>query len=656
MSSKAIGEGASATLQVTNIGGIDQTTVDIPPGVTILSGRNATNRTSLLQAIMAATGSDQATLKGDAEEGRVELEIEGNSYTRTLSRTGSESTLTLGGDPYLNNPSEAELFAFLLETNEVRQAVQHDDDLRDIIMRPVDTDEIQREISRLEQEKRNLEQQLSDLDNLEQQLPDHEARRKEIEIDIEEKQEELRTKEAEIDNADVTVTKTREEKTTLENKLDELRNARSRLEDIRYDIETKRESLDEIQNEQDDLQKEYTGLPEPATDELESLSEELDQIRAEKDRLETDLNEVQRLIQFNEDMLDEGVPPVLASANEETASNDDGDVTDQLLETTTETVTCWTCGTAVDNDQIEVMVDRLRDLRKRTLSDINDREDKIDDLKTKQQELRETQQRREEIEQRLKEIDEEIDTRQTTLDDLKTEQEELTEAIEDLEDEIENLEDETYTEILDLHKEANQLEFEINRLETKLKDENDEIARINGKLDQRGDLEQQLEDIQDQLTELRTRIDQLEAQAVEEFNEHMESVLDLLGYENLERIWLERKETQVQEGRRKVEKTVFDLHVVRSTEEGTTYEDTIVHLSESEREVTGLVFALAGYLTHEVYETVPFMLLDSIEALDSDRIAALVSHLRDFAPYLVIALLPEDATALDDDYHYITEI
>jgi hypothetical protein len=44
---------------------------------------------------------------------------------------------------------------------------------------------------------------------------------------------------------------------------------------------------------------------------------------------------------------------------------------------------------------------------------------------------------------------------------------------------------------------------------------------------------------------------------------------------------------------------MFDLHVIRSTGEGTTYEDSISHLSESEREVTGLVFALAGYLVHD---------------------------------------------------------
>jgi hypothetical protein len=136
----------------------------------------------------------------------------------------------------------------------------------------------------------------------------------------------------------------------------------------------------------------------------------------------------------------------------------------------------------------------------------------------------------------------------------------------------------------------------------------------------------------------------------------MESVLEMLGYENLERIWIERKQERVKEGRRRVEKSVFDLHVVRSTEDGTTYEDSIDHLSESEREVTGLIFALAGYLTHDVYETCPFLLLDSIEAIDSDRIARLVDYVSEYAEYVVVALLEEDAQALDDTYQRVTEV
>jgi len=86
------------------------------------------------------------------------------------------------------------------------------------------------------------------------------------------------------------------------------------------------------------------------------------------------------------------------------------------------------------------------------------------------------------------------------------------------------------------------------------------------------------------------------------------------------------------------------------------YEDTVSHLSESEREVTGLVFALAGYLVHDVYEAVPFMLLDSLEAIDAERIAALVEYFADYVPYLVVALLPEDAQALPAEYDRVTDI
>lgn len=96
--------------------------------------------------------------------------------------------------------------------------------------------------------------------------------------------------------------------------------------------------------------------------------------------------------------------------------------------------------------------------------------------------------------------------------------------------------------------------------------------------------------------------------------------------------------------------------MVRSTAWGTTYEDTIDHISESEREVTGLVFALAGYLVNEAYERIPFMLLDSLKALDSERFATLVDYFTDYSDYLVVALLPEDATGLDEDYQRISDI
>ena len=645
-----------AHLRVANIGGITDTAVELPPGVTVLSGRNATNRTSLLQSIMAACGSDRATLKGDTDEGTVELSIGDDTYTRQLIRADDTDAVTFSGEPYLDDPIGADLFAFLLETNEARQAVEHGENLRDIIMRPVDTEAIQNEIDSLEQEKRDLDQQLDDLDNLEQQLPQLEDQRTQLETDIQTKRDELSTKEAELEAADATVEETRSEKADLDAKLDELRETRASLEDIRYDIDTQQESLEHLRDTQDELQVEYDNLPEPTMDDREDIVGKLNRLQDGKSRLEADLNDLQRLIQFNEEMLDEVDGPNLASLNpdDDTASTD-GAVTDQLI-VDSEQLTCWTCGSTVDHDQVKDTVNRLSEFRKEKISQISTIEDEIEELETTQKERRTTRQRLTKIEQRLSEIDSEINEREDTLADLKNEREGLTDEIAMLEDKVESLEDEAYTELLDLHKAANQLEFELDHLETNLENINTEITEIEDQLDQRNDLIQQRNSIQEQLRAQRTLIEQLETQAIEEFDQHMETVLDLLEYKNIERIWLERRETQVREGRRKVEKTIFDLHVIRSGASGASYEDTIAHLSESEREVTGLVFALAGYLTHNLYETVPFMLLDSVEALDSERIATLVDHLREYAPYLVVALLPEDAAALNDDFTYITDL
>ena len=153
-----------------------------------------------------------------------------------------------------------------------------------------------------------------------------------------------------------------------------------------------------------------------------------------------------------------------------------------------------------------------------------------------------------------------------------------------------------------------------------------------------------------ELADARNRVADLERAAVETFNDHVETVLDQLGYDNVARVWIERK---TDDESADLPESTFELHVVRATDDGAVYEDTVEHLSESERAVVGLVIALAAYLVHDVHETVPVMLLDSLEAIDADRIAALVEHFTDFVPFLVVALLPEDAAALPGEYDRI---
>jgi hypothetical protein len=107
---------------------------------------------------MAAVGSDNISVKADAEKAHVELTLNGETYTRTIERRNG--AVAISGEPYLEDPTLADLFAFLLESNDARRAVVTDCDLREIITRPVDTDEIQVAINRLLKERRQIDDKL----------------------------------------------------------------------------------------------------------------------------------------------------------------------------------------------------------------------------------------------------------------------------------------------------------------------------------------------------------------------------------------------------------------------------------------------------------------------------------------------------------------
>jgi DNA repair exonuclease SbcCD ATPase subunit len=638
------------SVRLENIGGIGESTVGFSPGVTVLVGRNATNRTSLLRGIMIALGSDEVSLKGDADQGKVELTVGGETYTRHLMRRSG--TIVAEGDPLLDDPTLPDLFAFLLESNEARRAVSRGEDLRDLIMRPVDTDAIETELDRRVSERQQLEDELSELQSLKDKLPKLEEERDHLRDQIEETKSELESKEQEIESFDFDVEKTRDEKTEHEEQLEELREKRSKLGDIRYDLNTERESLESFRSEREEFEDELDTLPETPSSEIEEVDTRLRRLRNRKQELETEISSIQNVVSFNEDLVAGGSSEVFDAL--ESDGTDEERTTDRLLDD--DGVTCWTCGSEVATEQIETTLDHLRKLSQRKISQLNDIDEDISELERERRELEKSQHRRDEINRQLDQLDRKISDSKDSIERLQESQESLNEEIETIEEEIEEVDDTDYDGVLELHRNANQLEYELGRLETEFDRVEENIASVEDRLAREDDIESDLEEIENEIEDLRTRIEQIEQSAIEQFNDHMDAVLDLLAYDNLDRIWLERVQEEVREGRRKVSKNTFKLHVVRTATGGTVYEDTVDHLSESEREVIGLVFALAGYLAHDVYEQVPFMILDSLEAIDAGRIAALIEYLEEYTSYLLVALLPEDASALPEAYERITNI
>ncbi|WP_411964427.1 archaea-specific SMC-related protein [Haloferax sp. YSMS24] len=634
-----------ATVRIRNIGGIDSRDVTLTPGVTVLTGRNATNRTSFLRALMAGCGSDAASIKGDADEGSVKLELDGRTFTRVLSRENGR--VESSGTPYLRETTTADLFAFLLSSNEARQAVVTNRDLHDVIMTPVDTEAIEAEIDRLQTERKETERKLDELSSLESDERSLAQRRDELQSKISDLEAKRDDVSARIDEEDQTVEAQRENQDELDRVLEDLQEARSELETVRFRLESERESVESLREERSDLEDELDSF-EAADIDREAVSARIDRIRTEIEELNTTIADLQTVIQYTEDVLDGKAGLVEDSLG----GDDDGVPTDRLVDSGT--ITCWTCGSDVDAEQIEATTDRLRDVRDDRRDQRAELRRELDDLERDLRSAEQSQKRRQQIQRKLDRLEDELESRSDQIASLTADRDELSERVEQLEVEASNLRGQAESNLIELHKKLNEVEFSLDRARDELASVNDDIDAISEQFDERAELEARREELAEDLEAARTRIQSLTNAAVDAFNEEMETILDHLGYENIERVWLERVERRVREGRRKVMKTQFELHIVRESDSGTVYEDTIDHLSESEREVVGLVFALAGYLVHEVYEDVPFMLLDSVEAIDSDRIAALVEHFEQYPTYLVAALLPEDAQALDAAYDRVT--
>ncbi|NLV03751.1 archaea-specific SMC-related protein [Haloferax volcanii] len=637
----------AATVRIRNIGGIDERRVRLDPGVTVLTGRNATNRTSFLRALMGACGSDAISLKGDADEGSVELELDGRTYTRLLSR--ENGTVSTDGTPYLRDAATADRFAFLLGSNEARRAVVAERDLYDVIMSPVDTDAIEAEIERLQSRRTQVERRLDSLDSLDADRRSLESKRDDLEAEIEALEAERDDIEAEIEAEDRTVETQREHQAELDEVLSELQSARSDLESVRFRLQSERESVESLREERSELQSELDSFDAEAVDRGEA-SDRIESVRSRIESLNSTISELQTVVQYTEDVLDGKAGLVEDSLG----ADGDGSVTDQLV--SSETTTCWTCGTEVDRDQIRGTTDRLREVRDEKREERAELRRELDELERSMRAAEQAERDRRKLRDKLRRLEDELDRRTGQIESLTDRREELAEQVDALEADASELRGQGGGEgdLIELHRELNEVEFALDRTRDDLASVHVELDELDDRFDEREELEREREQVNEELEAARTRIRSLTAAAVESFNEEMETVLDLLGYDNIERVWLERVERRVREGRRKVEKAQFELHIVRASDSGAVYEDSIDHLSESEREVVGLVFALAGYLVHEVYEEVPFMLLDSVEAIDAGRIAALVDHFEQYPTFLVAALLPEDAQALDASYRRVT--
>jgi DNA repair exonuclease SbcCD ATPase subunit len=647
----------SIHLEIENVGGIEREEITLKPGLSVLSGHNATNRTSLLKAIMALAGSDHPAIRAGTEKGFVKGTINGKTYVREVTSNKGSDSYTWSGEGYCDDPTVVEMYAFLLEQNEVRQTVSNSGNLREIIMRPVDTESIQSQIDTLAERKRNIESEIELIEEkrsrkvrFEQTIEKKEAEREELI----EKHDELAT---DIDDYDKDLEKQEdklEQSNDLMEQVGEIEREITRLENLceqgESNVDNRKEELEQLQNQdQPDI--------EELEHEVEQIETRKETIQSRQSELESKLQTIQPLRTFigqviNDDSTVSEINNILQEF-----SDTDEDMTDT---TSSESVTstlvdddeesrCMLCGQEVEEGHYDDLDAKLRNIYteinsqkreaqseaqsalnekkelQKQIRDIRSDNDRIDDLK-------------EEIKQKKSDI-EEYEEEIVELRDKKEEvEEQLTEIQSDMDEEVQTL--------VDMNREHQDIKNQIENVESTIEARKEDLEQVKEDLE---DLEAQTEtkeEIAAELTELRNRVDDIEDSAIEQFNNRMEDVLSKLGYDRIERIWIQKRNVTEKQGRRKVEKTVFDLQVVRQVGD-TVAEDTIRNLSESEREVTGLIFALTGYMIHDVPEKFPAVLMDSVEMIDADRLEGLLKYYSEYPEYTIVAALPEDVSEID---------
>lgn len=644
------GSQSTCTVQVENLGGIGRTELSLPPGVSLLVGRNATNRSSFLRALSAALGARISTPapKTDADEGTVTLSVDGREYGRRISRRGS--TVQTDGSPYTDEAALVDGFVTLFPDSPARRAVWQGTDLRDVLMEPVDTAAIREQIDELRTRQEELTDTIDRIEAEERELPDLTARKRTLEenlADLEEEIEDRRSLVAELERQSTTgdeddeATAYREQLETLR---DDLASAERTLEEINSTISYREGERKELVAELDELQETVdSGTNIGAIrEQKQDLERRIERLEAKRDGLERTAEDLQSVIQVNERFLsDDGATFVQEAENPAAA-----------LDPASQTIECWTCGTAVEHGRVTDRLDTLRELVADHRSELREVEATLADLRTEHATYEDQIASLTQTQERIQELEARIDGHEGKIGDLEDQRVDQESRVEQIEADIEAVEsalqsldtdDDETSEFIEAHQELSTLERERGQTESQLSQVTEEIDRIESLTADRTAAREELAAVRDEMADLRGRIDEIETDLVETTNEVMADLIELLEYRNIARVWIERK--GVEDGA----ESTFDLHVVRETADGTVYEDSVETLSESEREVIGIVVALVGYIVHDVPETVPFLLLDSVEMIDGERLARLLEYVREetAVTFLAVALLPKDAEAVE---------
>ena len=345
----------------------------------------------------------------------------------------------------------------------------------------------------------------------------------------------------------------------------------------------RRESLDERRRELEEL-----DVPEG-----EAVEEDIEARRSTLRTLERDAELLQSVHEATKRVLDEGRVGLLTDVSHGL----DADEFD-----------CWICGTETTHADVEAHLsgidDRLGEMRERIAETRAD----VERLRETRADVERAERRRTELADRIGDLEARVAETEADL-----------EAARDRRDELDAEIDALAARADEAEARATDLQSEIKYAEAELDDATEELEAATAEAERLDALEEARASLSEDLARLRTRKERIQRETREAFDDALADLLDRfdVGFEL----------ARLTDG--------FDLVVARGGREA-----SLDALSEGERELLGIVAALAGHEAFDVAERLPVMVLDGHTGLDDGNLHTLVDYLESRAEILVLSAYP----------------
>jgi chromosome segregation ATPase len=599
-------------LHIENVGGIDESDLEFESGTTLITGRNASNKTSLLRALLFAFGEDEVPIRTGADLARVEMSLGDVTVERTATSQGRGYSVS--GEPFVDDSEEKQLFsrfAGLLETNPLRTAVQTNTGFEDLLKEPMNIDSLEAKRADKLAQKRDLQSRLDELSGVDEELAsvesDLETRRQELE----ELEEELETLYEELpEEEDEDLEKLRQQRTELV----------SERERLTAQIDDTEAAIERVNSTMAEVEEQLNGI---------DADRDTQQLRNRRAEIQEELEDIEERIDTLQSAL---------TANRAMLETDMRDLFEYESGIEEDKYECWACGKQAQESAFESVVERIGELISDEKARKKEYRPEIEEIESELESAEKAKRERSRLEERIQSLRSKQQSRTDSLEKKREQLAEVEEKLARLDEEIreekENRADdqsEVSQRIEETRVDAEAKRREIQRLESR-------TSELRERQEERTRVRDELETLNEEIQELTNRIENLETDLRTTFNDAMEELLDVLDFESVERVWLSGD---------------FEIVVAREVD-GTVGEDSVENLAESERGMIGLVLGLAGYLAYDVEEVAPVLILDSLGEFDAERTNRLIDYFSEHTEYLFAAVHPEQVEEGSDRQERLT--